>query len=42
MKIIYRLNTDEANRRHLPKEMKEAQRGENIVSFTVEEFENLR
>lgn len=31
-----------ANRRHLLKEMEEARRGENIVSFTIEEFENLR
>jgi hypothetical protein len=33
---------NEANRRHLLKEMEEARRRENIVSFTIEEFENLR
>jgi hypothetical protein len=33
---------NEGNRRHLLKEMEEARRGENIVSFTLEEFENLR
>jgi hypothetical protein len=33
---------NEANRRHLLKEMEEARRGENIVSFSIEEFENLR
>jgi hypothetical protein len=31
----------EANRQHLLREMEEAQRGENIISFTVEEFERL-
>jgi hypothetical protein len=33
---------NEGSRRHLLKEMEEARRGENIVSFTIEEFENLR
>jgi hypothetical protein len=33
---------NEANRRHLERVMEEAQRGENIISFTVEEFENLQ